>query len=155
MHTLMRARSSLEGPASLLPSSREAPSPSQPTRWSRPLAPAQRDPGWVHEEGGGAREVGGSQGWRSTQAPGWRSRGREEAGARRGGKPRARQECGKARVRGRALSAASGDQLTDKYLIRTFTKLHLASAPSSPPPPRLYERGAALLSASSLPPPPL
>lgn len=30
-----------------------------------------------------------------------------------------------------------GDQLTDKYLIRTFANLHLASAPSSPPPPRL------------------
>ena len=51
---------------------------------------------------------------------------------RSGGKWRARQECGKAWVRGRALSAASGDQLTDKYLIRTFANLHLASAPLSP-----------------------
>lgn len=70
-------------------------------------------------------------------APRLQDGGGEAGRARSGGKRRARQECGKARVRGRALSAASGDQLTDKYLIRTFANLHLASAPSPPPPPRL------------------
>lgn len=39
MHTLMRARPSLEGPASLLPSSREAPSPSRPASGSGPARP--------------------------------------------------------------------------------------------------------------------
>lgn len=138
------------GPASLIPSSRKAPLPSRPMCWQRPRLPARgRRKGWAQDEGGGGqqggREAGRGQAARLQDGEGKGPRG---VGGREPGK-----ECGQARVRERVLSAASGYQLTDKYLIRTFTNLHLPRAPSSPPRPRLQERGAPLPSAS-LPPHP-
>lgn len=53
-----------------------------------------------------------------------------------------------------ALSAAARDQLTDKYLIRTFTNSHLSGAPTSLPAPVSRKRGLFSSGSFSAPPPP-
>lgn len=94
------------------------------------------------EEGGGLGEV--------EEPPG---PGRDGSWARGEGSGREEEEE-QAGVRERALSAASRDQLTDKYLIRAFTNSHLPSAATSLPPPRPRKEGLfshLLLLTSPLP----
>lgn len=75
--------------------------------------------------------------------------------ARTRGEGSGREEEAEEAARGRetALSAASRDQLTDKYLIRTFTNSHLSGAPTSLPAPMSRKEGLFSICSFSAPPP--